>query len=421
MSKSKWCRGVAMVGAGMSKFGAFPDKASRDLFVEAYLEMKKSVDRGFDPERIDAFYLGNFSSDLFEKQTHFAPILASWIGLSPKSSVRIEDACASGGVAIRQAALAIASGEYDVVLVGGLEKMTDLNIAAVTEVLATAADTEFEIPAGFTFPGFYAAMATAYMAEFGAPCEAFYEVSIKNHKNGALNDKAQFGQTILEIMDSKKAKAIKKGRPVPEWKDEIDFLSDPKGNPQIAWPMALFDCSPVSDGAAAVLLVSEDIAHEFSDSPLYLIGSGQASDGALPDRENLYSIPAARIAGEQAYEMAGLKADDIDFAEVHDCFTIAEIMASEDLGFFPRGEGWKAAMEGKTARNGVHPINTSGGLKAKGHPVGASGVGQMNEIWKQLHGKAGQRQIEGNPKIGLAHNVGGSGQTCVVNIFERRD
>jgi len=299
--------------------------------------------------------------------------------------------------------------------------MTDLNIAAVTEVLATAADTEFEIPAGFTFPGFYAAMATAYMAEFGAPCEAFYEVSIKNHKNGALNDKAQFGQTILEIMDSKKAKAIKKGRPVPEWKDEIDFLSDPKGNPQIAWPMALFDCSPVSDGAAAVLLVSEDIAHEFSDSPLYLIGSGQASDGALPDRENLYSIPAARIAGEQAYEMAGLKADDIDFAEVHDCFTIAEIMASEDLGFFPRGEGWKAAMEGKTARNGVHPINTSGGLKAKGHPVGASGVGQMNEIWKQLHGKAGQRQIEGNPKIGLAHNVGGSGQTCVVNIFERRD
>jgi len=421
MSKSKWCRGVAMVGAGMSKFGAFPDKASRDLFVEAYLEMKKSVDRGFDPERIDAFYLGNFSSDLFEKQAHFAPILASWIGLSPKSSVRIEDACASGGVAIRQAALAIASGEYDVVLVGGLEKMTDLNIAAVTEVLATAADTEFEIPAGFTFPGFYAAMATAYMAEFGAPCEAFYEVSIKNHKNGALNDKAQFGQTILEIMDSKKAKAIKKGRPVPEWKDEIDFLSDPKGNPQIAWPMALFDCSPVSDGAAAVLLVSEDIAHEFSDSPLYLIGSGQASDGALPDRENLYSIPAARIAGEQAYEMAGLKADDIDFAEVHDCFTIAEIMASEDLGFFPRGEGWKAAMEGKTARNGVHPINTSGGLKAKGHPVGASGVGQMNEIWKQLHGKAGQRQIEGNPKIGLAHNVGGSGQTCVVNIFERRD
>jgi len=421
MSKSKWCRGVAMVGAGMSKFGAFPDKASRDLFVEAYLEMKKSVDRGFDPERIDAFYLGNFSSDLFEKQAHFAPILASWIGLSPKSSVRIEDACASGGVAIRQAALAIASGEYDVVLVGGLEKMTDLNIAAVTEVLATAADTEFEIPAGFTFPGFYAAMATAYMAKFGAPCEAFYEVSIKNHKNGALNDKAQFGQTILEIMDSKKAKAIKKGRPVPEWKDEIDFLSDPKGNPQIAWPMALFDCSPVSDGAAAVLLVSEDIAHEFSDSPLYLIGSGQASDGALPDRENLYSIPAARIAGEQAYEMAGLKADDIDFAEVHDCFTIAEIMASEDLGFFPRGEGWKAAMEGKTARNGVHPINTSGGLKAKGHPVGASGVGQMNEIWKQLHGKAGQRQIEGNPKIGLAHNVGGSGQTCVVNIFERRD
>jgi acetyl-CoA acetyltransferase len=410
-----------MVGAGMSKFGAFPEKASRDLFVEAYLEMIKSVDKRLDPDRIDAFYLGNFSSDQFEQQAHFAPILASWVGLSPKSSVRIEDACASGGVAIRQAALAIASGEYDVVLVGGLEKMTDLNIAAVTEALATAADTTFEIPAGFTFPGFYAAMATAYMAEFNAPREAFYQVSIKNHKNGALNDKAQFGQTILEIMESKKAKAISKGRPVPERKDEKDFLSDPKGNPNIAWPMALFDCSPVSDGAAAVLLVAEDIAKDFSDVPLYLIGSGQASDGALPDREDLFSIPAARIAGEQAYKMAGITPYDIDFAEVHDCFTIAEIMASEDLGFFPRGEGWKAALEGKTARNGVHPINTSGGLKAKGHPVGASGVGQMNEIWKQLRGKSGQRQIEGNPRIGLAHNVGGSGQTCVVNIFERRD
>jgi len=185
--------------------------------------------------------------------------------------------------------------------------------------------------------------------------------------------------------------------------------------------MALFDCSPVSDGAAVALLVSEELAKEFTDKPLYLIGSGQASDGALPDRETLASIPAAKLAGAQAYRMAGINPEDIDLAEVHDCFTIAEIMASEDLGFFPHGEGWKAAMQGKTARNGDRPINTSGGLKAKGHPVGASGVGQVVEIWKQLHGIAGERQIEGEPRIGLTHNVGGSGQTCVVNIFERRD
>lgn len=420
MQNKKWSKGVALVGVGMSHFGAFPKKSSRDLFVEAYLDLINTVDNKGFSGRIDAFYLGNFSSDQFEKQAHLAPILANWIGLSPIPSIRVEDACASGGVAVRQAALAIASGEYDVVLVGGVEKMTDLHIAATTEALATAADTQFEIPAGFTFPGFYAAMATAYMAKYKAPLEAFYHVSIKNHKNGALNDKAQFNQTILEIMESKKERAAQKGRPVPEWKDEIAFLSDPKGNPNIAWPMALFDCSPVSDGAAVALLVSEDIAREFSNNPLYLIGSGQASDGALPDRETLSSIPAAEIAGKRAYEMAGLSPREIDIAEVHDCFTIAEIMASEDLGFFPHGEGWKAAMEGKTSRDSQRPINTSGGLKAKGHPVGASGVGQVVEVWKQLHGIAGERQVAGNPKIGLTHNVGGSGQTCVVNIFERR-
>jgi acetyl-CoA acetyltransferase len=421
MSKSKWSRGVAVVGAGMSKFGAFPDKTSRDLFVEAFKDLKKNMDKPLDPKKIEAFYLGNFSSDQFEKQAHFAPILASWLGLSPISAVRVEDACASGGVAVRQAALAIASGEYDAVLVGGLEKMTDLHISEATEALGTAADMQFEVPVGFTFPGFYAAMATAYMHEYGADRNAFYDVAIKNHKNGALNDKAQFNQTIEQIMEDKKARAVKKGRPEPTWKTDLEFLQDPKGNPNIAWPMTLFDCSPISDGAAMVLLVSEDLAKQFSDHPIYLIGSGQASDGALPERETLTGVPAAEKAGKQAYEMAGLTADDIDLAEVHDCFTIAEIMATEDLGFFPRGEGWKAAMAGKTARDGEHPINTSGGLKAKGHPVGASGVGQVVEIWKQLNGLAGERQLANSPRIGLTHNVGGSGQTCVVNIFERRD
>ncbi len=200
----------------------------------------------------------------------------------------------------------------------------------------------------------------------------------------------------------------------------MDFMRDPKANPMIAWPLRLFDCSPVSDGAAAVLLVSEDLVSKYTDHPIYIAGSGQASDGALAERESLSEVPSAAKAAEQAYTMAGISAADIDFAEVHDCFTIAEIMASEDLGFFPRGEGWKAAMEGKTSRLGEHPINTSGGLKAKGHPVGASGVAQVVEVWKQLNGVAGARQLPGELRYALTHNVGGTGQTTVVHIFEKR-
>ncbi len=417
----KLSRGVAIVGVGMSKFGAFPDKTSRDLFVEAYQELKQSVQKGFEPQDIEAFYMGNFSSDHFENQGHLAPIVASWVGLSPVESTRIEDACASGGVALRLGLLAIASGAVDVVLVGGLEKMTDLPGAKVTDALALAADSMFEVPAGFTFPGFYAAMATAYMDQYKADPDALLRVGIKNHQNGSLNEKAQFNQSIPEVMEKKKSKAEQRGLPVPEWEDEMAFMKDPKANPMIAWPLRLFDCSPVSDGAAAVLLVSEELAAKYTDTPIFVIGSGQSSDGALAERESLSNIPAAVEAARQAYEMAGIGPDDIDFAEVHDCFTIAEIMASEDLGFFPHGEGWKAAMEGRTARDGSHPINPSGGLKAKGHPVGASGVGQVVEVWKQLNGIAGERQLRGNLKYGLAHNVGGTGQTCSVHIFEKRN
>ncbi len=417
----KLSRGVAVVGVGMSKFGVFPELTSRDLFVEAFQELRQSVQKGFDPKDIEAFYMGNFTSDHFENQAHLAPIVASWVGLSPVASTRIEDACASSGVALRQGALAIASCAVDVVLVGGLEKMTDLPGAKVTDALALAADSLFEIPAGFTFPGFYAAMATAYIDQYKADPDALLRVGIKNHENGGLNDKAQFNQTIPQVMAGKRKKAEQKGLPIPEWEDEMAFMKDLKANPMIAWPLRLFDCSPVSDGAAAVLLVSEELASKYTDSPIFVVGSGQASDGALAERESLSSVPAAEKASQHAYAMAGIGPEDIDFAEVHDCFTIAEIMASEDLGFFPRGEGWKAAMEGQTARTGSHPINTSGGLKSKGHPVGASGVGQVVEVWKQMHGIAGERQLPGTLKYGLTHNVGGTGQTCVVHIFEKRN
>jgi len=421
MSKTKsLARGVALVGAGMSKFGAFPGKATRDLFVESFLDMRVSVDKGFDPKEIEALYIGNYSSDLFEGQGHTAPIMVDWVGLAPRPATRVEDACASSGVALRQGILAIASGMYDMVLVGGIEKMSNLRTERVTDTLATASDVLYEIPAGFTFPGFYAAMATAYMHKYRATPEAFMKVGLKNHDNGALNDKAQFGATIRSLMDKKIAAAQAKGKPAPVWEDEIAFLSDDRANPVIAWPMRLFDCSPISDGAAALLLVSEDIAKNFTDDPLYIIGSGQASDVALHDREDVTALRAAKLAGQQAYEMAGVTPQDIKVAEVHDCFTIAEVIATEDLGFFEPGQGHEAVEEGLTSRLGPRPINTSGGLKSKGHPVGASGAGQVVEIWKQLRGRAGERQVPGDINLGLTHNVGGTGQTCVVHIFERR-
>jgi acetyl-CoA C-acetyltransferase len=246
------------------------------------------------------------------------------------------------------------------------------------------------------------------------------QVALKNHDNGALNDKAQFGATVRQVMCKRAARARERGQPLPAWADEMDFLHDERANPIVAWPLRLFDCSPISDGAAAVLLAAEERARSFTADPIYIIGSGQASDGALHDRPDLTTIGAARLAAQAAYEMAGVRPADVQVAEVHDCFTIAEVMASEDLGFFPPGQGHRAAVEGLTARSGPRPINTSGGLKAKGHPVGASGAGQVVEVWAQLRGLAGPRQVPGDVDLALTHNVGGTGQTCVVHIYERR-
>ncbi|RPI82904.1 MAG: hypothetical protein EHM41_17260 [Chloroflexi bacterium] len=412
-------RKVAMVGAGICKFGAYPDKSSRDLFVEAYKDLEYSVDKGLDPEVIEAIYIGNFSSDLFERQGHTAPIMADSIGLVPRPAVRVEDACASGGVALRQGVIAIASGMYDAVLVGGVEKMTNLPTAEVTDTLATAGDIQYEIPVGFTFPGFYAVIATAYMHKYGMTPEHLMKVAIKNHENGALNPNAQFGVTIPAWMEGRKAAAVKKGKPVPAWHDEMEFLHDDGANPMIAWPLRLFDCSPITDGAAVVLLVSGDLARVFSDNPIYITGSGQASDSPLHDRAYLTTLAAAKLAAQEAYQMAGVSAKDIRLAEVHDCFTIAEVVATEDIGFFEAGTGYLRAEEGVTRRLGEKPVNTSGGLKAKGHPVGASGVGQAVEIWKQMRCEAGERQVPGDIPLALTHNVGATGNTCVVHVFAR--
>jgi acetyl-CoA C-acetyltransferase len=298
--------------------------------------------------------------------------------------------------------------------------MTKLPTAEVTDTLASAGDTLYEIPAGFTFPGFYAAIATAYMHRYGMTPEHMMHVAIKNHVNGALNPKAQFNVTIPAWMQSRIEAAKKKGRPVPTWRDEWDFLHDEAANPLIAWPLRLFDCSPITDGAACLLLVAAEHAREFTDKPVYIIGSGQASDVALPERADLTTLRSARLAAQIAYEMAGVTAQDIRIAEVHDCFTIAEIIATEDLGFFAPGSGYRMAQEGVTARHGAKPINTSGGLKSKGHPVGASGAAQAVEVWKQMRGEAGERQVAGDIALALTHNVGGTGSTSVVHIYERR-
>lgn len=420
MQKRKLSRGITIVGAGMNRFGVYPEKSSRDLLVDAFLAMRQSVDRGLDPKIIEAVYIGNFTSELFEHQGQIAPIMTDWIGLTPRPATRIEDACASGGAALRQGILAIASGLFDVVLVGGVEKMTHLPTQRVTDTLETAADELYESVAGFTFPGFYAAMATAYAARYHADPRALMEIAIKNHQNGALNENAQFQLTIPQIMEKARARLLERGMPDPHWRSPYDFLNDTTANPLIAYPLRLFDCSPVTDGAACLLLAAEELSGAFTSTPLHVIGTGQASDGGLYAREDLVSLKSARCAAQEAYQMAGVQPQDIKLAEVHDCFTIAEIIASEDLGFFAPGEGANAAIEGETMRNRTRPINTSGGLKAKGHPVGATGVGQVVEIWKQMRGEAGARQIAADVNLALTHNVGGTGQTCTVHIFERR-
>jgi acetyl-CoA C-acetyltransferase len=418
--RRKLGRGVAVVGAGMSKFGMFRDKDSKDLFAEAFGEMLASVDKGVDPEDIDALYLGNFSNDFFIHQSHWGPLISDLTGLAPKPATRTEGACASSALAFREGVFAIASGFYDMVLVGGVEEMSKRTTEEVAEGLALAT-VPYEGRVGFTFPGVFGAVATAYFQKYGASREHLMNVTIKSHNNARLNPKAQFPMTIRDIMNSKKASLLKKGQPDPEWKDEKDFLRDPRANPVVAWPMHLFDCCPISDGASCMLLVAEDMAKSFTDDPLYVVGIGQGSGRGLHASADMTYFEATRYAAQEAYGMSGLEPKDIQFSEVHDCFSIAEVVHVEDLGFFKSGEGYKAIAEGATRLDGPKPINTSGGLKCKGHPVGATGVSQLFEVWTQLRGKAGKRQVPiKDLRIGAAHNLGGTGGTCTFTILERR-
>jgi len=418
--RRKLARGVAMVGAGMSPFGMFPDRDTKDLFTTAFRAMVDSVDKGLDPADIDATYLGNFTNDWFTRQSHWGAILSDTIGLIPRPASRIEGACASSALAMREGIFSIASGFYDIVLVGGFESMSQMTTEQVAEGLAMAA-IPYEQQAALTFPGVFGMIATAYFHRHDAGRHHLMDVTIKSHDNASLNPRAQYRATVAEMMQSKIQRAHVQGRTLPAWDDEKAFLNDPKANPVVAWPLHLFDCCPISDGAACVLLVAEELASRFTDSPLHVMGIGQASGRGLHAAMQLTSFEATLAAAEEAYGMAGISPDQVQFAEVHDCFSIAEIIHIEDLGFFKPGHGSRAAGEGLTRRDGPMPINTSGGLKCKGHPVGATGIAQLMELWEQLRQHAGDRQLPGDDlRIGAAHNLGGTGGTCTMTILERR-
>jgi len=386
-------REVAIVGIGCTKFGEMWDKSFRDLFIEAGL--MALADARVSGAQIEALYGGNMSSGIFLEQEHVGALIADYSGLTANNvpSTRVEAACASGGLALRSGVIAVASGYHDVVISAGIEKMTDIGAEKAMDALAAAADREWEAAVGATFPGLYAMMARAHMHEFGTTREQLAQVAVKNHYNGSMNPRAQFRNriTIETVVNS----------------------------PLVADPLRLFDCSPITDGAAAVVLVPAARAKEFTDTPIYIKAAAQASDSiSLHDRRSLTSIDATTVAADRAFKMTKLQRSKIDVAEVHDCFTIAEIMAIEDLGFFEKGAGGPATIAGETAIGGKIPINTSGGLKACGHPVGATGVKQAVEIVEQLRGDAGKRQVDG-AEVGLTHNVGGTGGTVVIHILAR--
>jgi len=405
---------VDLIASGLTRFSKHSDKTSRDLLLEAFQEAIITVDKGIDVQKdIKALFVGYFTPSLYEHQAHYGPLITEWLGLTGIPVFRTESACASASAALATGYFAVASGMYNLVMVCGVEKMTTLDTAGVTDALSVAADNIFELGTGITFPGLFALMAQEYFRKYGGKWEDLQTVTLKNHYNGSLNLKAQFQAEISTITEKT---AIKKN---VTFRDEMDFLKS-KYNPFVAYPLRLFDCSPISDGAAVVFLANSEISNRFTDRPLHIKGIGLSTDTlTVAGRADLSTSKATLNAASFAYKMAGITPQDIDIAEVHDCFTINEVILSEDLGFFKKGEGLEASKKGRTAIEGDKPINTDGGLKSKGHPVGATGIAMVNEIWEQLRGEAGVRQVKNTPNIGLTCNVGGANASSMVFIFER--
>ena len=381
---------VGIVGIGLAKFGKRPDATIRELAYEATIPALQ--DAHISANDVDSVVVG-VAGDEFAGQGSAAAVISDHVGTAGKPLYRVEAACATGSAGVRTGWALIQSKLASVVLVIGAETMTQVGSSRATELMSRAGETRWEYPLGTTFPSYYALMATAHMHQFGTTHEQLSMVSVKNHKYGAMNPYAHFQKEVT--------------------------LEEAMKSVMICAPLNLYDCCPISDGAAAIVMANEEKAKNLNDTPVWLTALGASSDKMMiAEREDLTCLAATKIAAQQAYHMSNLTPGDIDVALVHDCFTIAEIMAYEDLGFCEKGEGGKLIQEGQTYIGGQIPVNVDGGLKAKGHPLGATGVAMTVEAVRQLRGEAVKRQVK-DAEIALSHNIGETGQYCFVHIYSR--
>jgi acetyl-CoA C-acetyltransferase len=380
---------VCVLGAGSTKYGKL-NEGIIEIALKASIDAIDSA--GITPKDIQAGYISNVFG-VSDRQVHMAPVIMSNLGVPEVPGLTIESACGSGSIMFREAYANVAAGFYDCILGLGVEKITHTGTIQSTTLFSYCSDFFYEGGNGASFPGLFASIARSYMAKYKASEEDLARVAVKNHENGILNPKAHVRKKIT--------------------------IDDVLKSPVVASPLKLYDCCPFSDGASAIILCNEDFAKKSGRPFIEVIGSGRgASPAAVQGRDDITTIPSTVAAATQAYKMAGITAKDIDFAEVHDCFTIAELIDIEDLGFFKKGAGANAVREGATSRDGEIPINPSGGLKSKGHPIGATGIGQVVEVFEQLTGKAEQRTVR-DAEVALTHNFGATGASAAVHIFKR--
>ena len=380
---------VCILGAGSTKYGRL-NESIIEIALNASVDAIESA--GITPKDIEAGYISNVFG-VVDKQVHMAPVIMSNLGISHVPGLTIESACGSGSVMFREAYANVAAGFYDCVLALGVEKVTHTGTTESTTLFSYCSDFFYEGGNGASFPGLFASIARAYMTKFKANEEDLALVAVKNHENGLLNPKAHMRKRIT--------------------------VDDVLNSPVVASPLKLYDCCPFSDGASAIIVCSEDFAKKSGREYIEVAGSGRgASPAAVQGRAEIGTIPSTVAAANQAYKMANISPTDVDFAEVHDCFTIAEIIDVEDLGFFQKGKAVQEIRDGATSRQGRIPINPSGGLKSKGHPIGATGIGQIVEVYEQFTGKAGERTIK-NAQIALTHNFGATGASAAVHIFKK--
>ena len=384
-------RRVAVVAGGHSKFGKRFDATMRELSAEAF---KPIIDEGITQDKIDASIL-SYAASQFTGQGAGSALIADYIGLQNRPHMRVESACTTGTASLRAAWGMVSAGLYDVMLVLGVEQMNRVSSAMATEYMSQAGDMRWEYPYGISFPAFYALMASRYMSEYGMSHDILSKIAVKSHHYGAQNPKAHLPK-------------------------EVSFEEASNAIP-ICTPLNLYDCSLITDGAAAVVIAAEDRVKEFTDRPMWIKGIGAgSSEMMIQDRSSLTSIPGAKYAANAAYKMAGVEPKDIKMAQVHDCFTIAELIAYEDCGFAEPGKGQELVENKDIYHDGMIPVNIDGGLKSKGHPLGATGVSMTYEVMKQMRGEAenSSRQVD-DVDLGLVHNVGQSGQFVNVFIYER--